>query len=84
MSRIAPMVLAVAASWAALAAQNPAPPASVTPAAGSDQARPGPHAVYENPEVDLGNIVRGSTAEAIFRVKNAGTEPIRIASARPG
>ncbi len=87
MRRFARIVLAAAGSVLAVAAgePRPAPPAATSGVAvGAEQPRPGPHAVYENPEVDLGKIVRGTTAEAVFRIRNAGTEPVRIASARPG
>ncbi len=87
MRRFAPFVLAAAGSVLAVAAPGPgpAPPAATPgPAVGAEQPRPGPHAVYENPEVDLGKIVRGTAAEAVFRIRNAGTEPVKIASARPG
>ncbi len=44
----------------------------------------GPKLVVETAEIDLGRVERGKEAEAVFRVRNDGTEVLRILSAKPG
>jgi hypothetical protein len=38
----------------------------------------------ENPKLDLGRVVRGQTAEGIFRVRNLGAATLHIQQAKPG
>ncbi|MBZ5638768.1 MAG: DUF1573 domain-containing protein [Acidobacteriia bacterium] len=40
--------------------------------------------VVEKETVDLGDVVRGTKAEATFVLRNAGKNPVKILSARPG
>lgn len=44
----------------------------------------GPKLFIEKAEIDLGRVERGKEAEAVFRVRNDGTEILRILSAKPG
>ena len=71
----------VVAATAGFAVAGPSVP-SPSPAAGA--AKPGPHVKYENPDVDLGEVVRGAAGEAVFVLRNVGTEPIKVVSAHPG
>jgi hypothetical protein len=41
-------------------------------------------AIVENPKLDLGRVVRGTTAEGVFRVRNLGAAPLKILAAKPG
>ena len=43
-----------------------------------------PRAIVENPKLDLGRVVRGETAEGIFRVRNLGAATLHIQQAKPG
>ena len=43
-----------------------------------------PRAVVENSTLDLGRVVRGQTAEGIFRVRNLGAATLHIKQAKPG
>lgn len=43
-----------------------------------------PRAIVENPKLDLGRVVRGQTAEGVFRVRNLGAAPLHIKGAKPG
>lgn len=72
--------IAFAASAVLAAAGPPVPSTAPSP----DAQKPGPHVKYENPEVDLGEVVRGGTSEAVFVLRNVGTEPVKVVSARPG
>ncbi len=36
------------------------------------------------PEVDVGTLIRGATAEAVFTLRNTGDETLRILGAEPG
>ena len=40
--------------------------------------------VIEKPEIDLGSVVRGKVAEAVFELRNEGEADLRILSAKPG
>lgn len=44
----------------------------------------GPTIEVVNAEVDLGDLIRGSTAEAAFTLRNTGDETLRILGADPG
>ena len=81
------LVLAVVAVHAtSLAAEPPKPPRltpSPPPAAPAAPAVPA-MLVVEKETVDLGDVVRGAQAEATFVLKNTGTVPVKILSARPG
>ena len=60
---------------------------SLAAPAGAVQAADGeviPRAIVENPKLDLGRVVRGQTAEGVFRVRNLGAAPLHIKSAKPG
>ena len=43
-----------------------------------------PRVIVENPKLDLGRVVRGQTAEGIFRVRNLGAATLHIQQAKPG
>lgn len=45
---------------------------------------PAPKLVVEKPEIDLGSVVRGKVAEAVFELRNEGDAELRILSAKPG
>ena len=62
------------------AAQSP-PPESDTAAA---ESKPAPRLVVENKEIDLGQLVRGESAEASFVLRNDGDAVLRILRAKPG
>lgn len=47
-------------------------------------AKPAGRLVVEKETVDVGQVVRGETTSGTFVLKNTGTEPIRILSAKPG
>jgi hypothetical protein len=50
----------------------------------AEEAEAVPRAVVENPNLDLGRVVRGQTAEGIFRVRNLGAATLHIKQAKPG
>ena len=50
----------------------------------AQEAEATPRVIVENPKLDLGRVVRGQTAEGIFRVRNLGAAPLRILAAKPG
>ena len=50
----------------------------------AQEAEASPRAVVENPSLDLGRVVRGQTAEGIFRVRNLGAATLHIKQAKPG
>jgi hypothetical protein len=74
--------LLVLAGGAAPAQEPPAPPA-VEQTDGTQPAT-GPRIEVEQHTVDLGQIVRGETAEARFAFHNRGDETLRILRAKPG
>ena len=61
---------------------RPAPPSPSGSAVSS--ATPGTHLTVDKEVIDLGQITRGSKAEASFVVRNTGATPIKILSAKPG
>ena len=44
----------------------------------------GPRIVFEKEVVNAGDVVRGTTADYTFVVRNTGTEVLKILSAKPG
>jgi hypothetical protein len=54
----------------------------LSPAVAGEEAIP--RAIVENPKLDLGRVVRGQTAEGVFRVRNLGAAPLHIKGAKPG
>ncbi len=79
--RVLPLA-AVALLSAPPRAGEPAPPAS--PPRVVSAALPATHLVIEKDVLDLGEISRGGKAEASFVLRNTGTTPIKILSAKPG
>jgi hypothetical protein len=63
-----------------VSAQNE-PPAGEAPEEGS---QPAPRLVVESKEIDLGQLVRGESAEASFALRNEGDAVLRILRAKPG
>jgi hypothetical protein len=77
--------LATAAVLCAASARagEPAPAAAPAPQApGATQVAP--LLSVEKDLIDLGELTRGSKAEASFVLRNTGTAPVRILSAKPG
>ena len=76
-SRTAMMVAGqcVLSAALAVAADQPAP---ATPAGAS------PHITFDAKDVNLGDIVHGQDAVAVFTYRNTGTAPLHILSAKPG
>lgn len=44
----------------------------------------GPRLVVEQPEIDIGEVIRGETGRGIFELKNAGDAPLRVTNVQPG
>jgi hypothetical protein len=61
-------------------AQVPAVSADEAPASKAPTA---PRLEVEKFVVDIGEVARGKSAEAVFVLKNAGTDTLRILSAKP-
>ena len=57
---------------------------ALTAPAGAAEQEASPRAIVENPKLDLGRVVRGQTAEGVFRVRNLGAATLHIKSAKPG
>lgn len=53
-------------------------------AEGGANAAAGGRMTIEKPIVDVGEIVRGQPASAVFEIKNTGTGVLKILSAKPG
>jgi hypothetical protein len=68
-----PVLLVGLLAWAG----DPAAPDGATPPAGA------PRLEVET-LVDLGQVVRGRTATAVFELKNTGDAELKILSAKPG
>jgi len=62
----------------------PAPAAEAVKVPDAAKDAPGPKMVVEQDVFDAGQVVRGSQASATFTIKNEGTEPLKILSAKPG
>ena len=45
---------------------------------------PGPRLEVESEKFDLGQVNRGASVEAQFKLKNVGSEPLRILKVKPG
>ncbi len=45
---------------------------------------PAPHIKFDATEVNLGDVIRGQDAVAIFTYHNTGNAPLHILSAKPG
>jgi hypothetical protein len=58
------------------------PPTSVVPAA--PPTGPSPHIKFDSTNVNLGDVVHGEDAVAIFTYHNTGDLPLHILSAKPG
>jgi hypothetical protein len=65
---------------------QPVPAPSAAAPKTSDPAKdpPGPKMVVEQDVFDAGQVVRGTQTSATFVLKNEGTEPLKILSAKPG
>jgi hypothetical protein len=68
---------------AAPVAEPEAVPVPEPPQAGAAPAEL-PHIVFEKTELDLGEIVHGKDATAVFIYRNTGKVPLHILSAKPG
>lgn len=67
-------------AWGPLAGQSPTPP-DESPA---EEPAPAPRLVVDSKEVDLGRLVRGEQAEAVFTLRNEGDAVLRILRVKPG
>jgi hypothetical protein len=56
-------------------AEQPAPAAPAGPA---------PHIAFDAKDVNLGDVIHGVDAVAMFTYHNTGTAPLHILSAKPG
>ena len=67
-------------------AEEPARPAapSSQPPAQASAVLPAAHVVIEKDVLDLGEVTRGAKAEGVFVLRNSGTTPVKILSAKPG
>ena len=66
---------------------KPAADAKGTPdtkPAADAQAAGGPRLTIEKETVDLGEVLKGTTASAVFEIKNTGDQVLKILDARPG
>lgn len=70
----------LALGWAPLAAQAPPPPAEPQ----AEVAAPAPRLVVDSNTIDLGQLVRGESAEARFALRNEGDAVLRVLRAKPG
>ena len=87
----ASLILALVPATAARAAAAKTPPEeTVVPQAGDIKVPEGPattaggRITVDSPTVDAGEIVRGKLATAVFEIRNTGTAPLKIISAKPG
>ena len=71
-------------SCVTLAQTVPDPPASEQAPAQSPPGKQGARLEMDRLEVDLGQLVKGETAEARFAIHNRGDETLRILNAKPG
>ena len=72
------------ASCVAAAQSAPEPPEVGQSPARSSPEKQGPRIEMGQLEVDLGELVKGETAEARFAIHNRGDETLRILRAKPG
>jgi hypothetical protein len=88
--RLASLTLLLAGFWivgrGSLAQETPtAPPPSAPPAAAAPSAPAKvPKLEIDKEIMDLGDLVRGTKAEATFVIRNSGQETLKILSAKPG
>ena len=71
-------------SCVAVAQSAPEPPESGQAPAQSLPEKQGPRIEMGQLEVDLGELIKGETAEARFAIHNRGDEVLRILRAKPG
>lgn len=74
------MCCGLALVWGPSVAQTPPPP----PEAQAQETAPAPRLVLETNLIDLGQLVRGESAEARFALRNEGDAVLRILRAKPG
>ena len=55
-----------------------------SPVRAEPEVTPGPRVEILDREIDLGPLVRGASAEAVFRLRNAGDRPLRLLKVKPG
>jgi len=79
---LAAAALCAAPSWGE-EPLRPTAPAPQPPAAVS-AAIPAAHVAIEKDVLELGEISRGTKAEGSFVLRNTGTIPVKILSAKPG
>ncbi len=73
------------AAWAEKSAGAKAKPAELQPSTdAAAKAASGGRLSVAQEVVDVGDVVRGKVAEAVFVLKNTGTETLKILSAKPG
>ena len=85
-------ILAVAAglvAWPAAGAADEKPPAPAKPTAQVEvPAAPAPagggRMTLESETVDLGDVVKGQLATAVFTIRNTGEDLLKILEAKPG
>ena len=80
------LILGIGAS---AAGETPKPaqdakPATDTKPAPDAKAAIGPRFTIEKNVVDIGEVIRGKAATAVFDVSNTGDEVLKILSAKPG
>jgi hypothetical protein len=68
------------AAWGAPPASAPAPAVAVKPGT----AVAAPHLEFDETTVDLGDVVRGQDANAVFTYRNTGDAELKILAAKPG
>ena len=83
----APVLALGIGAMAAGADEKPAPAAKEPPngqSAAEAKAQGGPRMSIEKETVDLGEVLKGSTASAAFEIRNTGDQVLKILDARPG
>jgi|WetSurMetagenome_2_1015567.scaffolds.fasta_scaffold411907_2 hypothetical protein len=82
------MLSLAAAVWCAAPSRGEEPLRPTAPApkpeAAVSAAMPAARLAIEKDVVDLGEIARGTKAEGSFVLRNTGTTPVKILSAKPG
>ena len=72
------------ASCAAFAQTTPTPSETGPAPAQAAPQKEGARIEMDQLEVDLGQLVKGESAEALFTIHNGGDETLRILRAKPG